>query len=55
MEYIRTLVAEIGLDARRVRMVNLSAAMGGQFAQAVTEMVDDVREVGRNPLRVSNQ
>lgn len=32
-------------------MVNLSAAMGAQFAETMTEMTEKVREMGQNPLR----
>jgi len=31
-------------------MVNVSAAMGAQFAEIVTEMTEKVRELGLNPL-----
>ncbi len=31
-------------------MVNLSSAMGAQFAEVVTEMTEKVRELGPNPL-----
>jgi coenzyme F420-reducing hydrogenase delta subunit len=31
-------------------MVNLSSAMGAQFAETVTEMTESVRELGPNPL-----
>jgi coenzyme F420-reducing hydrogenase delta subunit len=31
-------------------MVNVSAAMGIQFAEMLTEMTEKVRELGRNPL-----
>ncbi len=31
-------------------MVNVSAAMGAQFAEMVTEMTEKVRELGPNPL-----
>jgi len=31
-------------------MVNLSSAMGAQFAEKVTEMSEKVRELGPNPL-----
>ena len=31
-------------------MVNVSAAMGTQFAEMVTEMTEQVRELGPNPL-----
>jgi len=32
-------------------MVNLSSAMGAQFAEMVTDMTNRVRELGPNPLR----
>jgi len=31
-------------------MVNLSSAMGPQFAEIVSEMTEKVRELGPNPL-----
>jgi len=45
------LLEEIGLNKERVRMVNLSSAMGPQFAEMMTEMVETVRALGPNPLR----
>jgi F420-non-reducing hydrogenase iron-sulfur subunit len=44
---------EIGLDplGERVQMLNISAAMGGQFAIAATEMTEKVRKLGPNPLK----
>lgn len=32
-------------------MVNVSSAMGTQFAQVTTEMVQQINELGPNPLR----
>ena len=51
MEYVRVLLDEIGLDGRRVQMVNMSAAMGAHFAMAATEMTEQVRGLGPNPLK----
>ncbi len=51
VEYLRGLLDEIGLDGRRVQMVNMSAAMGAHFAMAATEMTEQVRELGPNPLK----
>jgi coenzyme F420-reducing hydrogenase delta subunit len=31
-------------------MINLSAAMGGQFAWAAAEMVAEIKRIGPNPL-----
>jgi len=51
VKYIAGLLDEIGLGGERVAMVNLSAAMGAQFAEVVTEMTEKVRGLGPNPLR----
>lgn len=49
MEYVRGLLDDIGLGAGRARMVNMSSAMGAQFAAAAAEMTEQVRELGPNP------
>ena len=51
MKYVARLLDEIGLGGERVAMQNLSSAMGAQFAEAVTQMTEKVRELGPNPLR----
>ncbi len=48
---MQKLLAEIGLEDKRIRMVNLSSAMGSQFAIATTEMFDEIKEIGPNPLK----
>ena len=50
VNYVRTLLEEIGLEEERVRMVNLSAAMGLRFAEVAAEMDSKIRELGPNPL-----
>ena len=50
MEYVQKLLDEIGLDGRRIQMVNLSAAMAGQFAWTAAEMVAKIKGIGPNPL-----
>ena len=50
MKYLCSLLEQIGLRGERARMVNLSAAMGGRFAEVATEFVDTIRELGPNPL-----
>ena len=32
-------------------MINVSAAMGGQFAQAATEMTKQIKEIGPSPIK----
>jgi hypothetical protein len=42
---------EIGLDGRRVQMINVSAAMGGQFAWSAAELTEEIRRMGPNQLK----
>jgi len=51
VEYTRKLMDEIGIDGRRIQMINVSAAMGGQFAFSVAEMTAEIQRIGPNPLR----
>ena len=47
----RDLLAEIGIEKERLRMVNISAAMGRPLADIITDMIETVRELGPNPLK----
>lgn len=49
--YIRTLLSEIGFEKERLRMVNVSAAMGRPLAEIFTDMVETVRKLGPNPIK----
>jgi len=51
VDYVRGLLREIGLEPERARMINISAAMGTQFAELATEHVECVRALGPSPLR----
>lgn len=44
------LLEQIGLNGRRIQMINLSSAMGGQFAFAAAEMAAEIKGIGPNPL-----
>ncbi len=46
----RRWLDEIGLEGERLRMINLSAAMGAQFAERATEMAQAIRDLGPSPL-----
>jgi F420-non-reducing hydrogenase iron-sulfur subunit len=50
VEHIRELLEEIGLESERVRMVNVSAGMGVQFAENARDMAETIRALGPNPL-----
>ena len=41
VEYTRQLLESIGLEGQRLQMINMSSAMGGQFAEAATQSPND--------------
>lgn len=49
--HVQQLMDDIGLEHERARMINISAAMGVQFAQLASEHVETVRKLGPSPLR----
>jgi len=42
---------QIGLEGRRVQMINLSSAMGGQFAFSAAELTAEIKRLGPNPVK----
>jgi len=46
----RELLSEIGLEAERLRMVNISAAMARPLADHIIDMVQTVRKLGPSPI-----
>jgi F420-non-reducing hydrogenase iron-sulfur subunit len=44
------LLKSIGLEGQRIQMINLSSAMGGQFAFAAAELTAEIERLGPNPL-----
>jgi coenzyme F420-reducing hydrogenase delta subunit len=51
VKYVQKLLEEIGLESSRIQMLNLSSAMGNQFAYTAVEMTAQIRALGPNPLR----
>ena len=50
VDHAAGLLGEIGLEPQRVRMINISAAMGEQFAIEVTNFVEAIEALGPSPL-----
>ncbi len=50
VDQVTELLRGIGLAEERARMINISAAMGAQFAEKVTEFAESVRELGPSPI-----
>jgi len=49
--YARMILEEVGLEADRVRMYNLSSGEGPTFAAYAKEMTEHIKNLGPNPLR----
>jgi len=45
------LLEEIGIEAERVRMYNLSSGEGPTFAAYAKEMTENIMALGPNPLK----
>jgi F420-non-reducing hydrogenase iron-sulfur subunit len=50
---VKGILDKVGLMSGRIEMYNLSAGMGGRFAEIVTEMDERVRALGPSPIRVA--
>jgi coenzyme F420-reducing hydrogenase delta subunit len=55
VEHIQDLLEQVGLDRRRLQMVNMSSAMGAHFAMAAAEMTAEIQALGPSPLRPTGQ
>jgi len=51
VKYVQDLLDQIGIGGQRIEMFHMSSAMGGAFAEAVTKMVERVKELGPNPVK----
>jgi F420-non-reducing hydrogenase iron-sulfur subunit len=51
VERAKGILAELGLEAERLEMYNLSSAEGGRFAEIVNEMTERVRRLGLSPIK----
>jgi F420-non-reducing hydrogenase iron-sulfur subunit len=50
VDHAAKILGEIGLEPERVRMINISAAMGAQFVTEVTDFVEAIEALGPSPL-----
>ncbi|HLC34864.1 MAG TPA: hydrogenase iron-sulfur subunit [Anaerolineales bacterium] len=55
VERTQQVLAEAGVGGERIRMVNLSSAMGGRWAEVAREMDAHIRQLGPSPLRRTAQ
>ena len=50
VDHVMELLKTIGLEEQRARMINISAAMGAQFVNEVTDFVETIKALGPSPL-----
>jgi len=50
MFMVKSLLKNIGLDDRRLRMTFVSASEGAKWAQVITDVVNTTHELGPSPL-----
>jgi F420-non-reducing hydrogenase iron-sulfur subunit len=51
VQYVKTLLEEVGLEGDRVQMYNMSAAQGQRFAEVAREMTEKIRALGPSPVK----
>jgi F420-non-reducing hydrogenase iron-sulfur subunit len=52
VRFTKKLIAQLGLDERRVKMVFVSAAEGDKFAADINKFAEEIRAIGPNPIRL---
>jgi len=50
-EAIKLMLQDFGMEEERFRLEWVSASEGGRFAQVITEMVDQIRQLGPSPYK----
>ncbi len=51
VQYLKTLLDEVGIGGSRLDMYNLSSAQGQRFAEIAREMTEKVRGLGPSPVK----
>lgn len=51
VEQVQKTLTAIGMDPDRIRMYNLSSAMGPRFAEIAKEMTENIKKIGPNPIK----
>jgi F420-non-reducing hydrogenase iron-sulfur subunit len=53
MKILNTILENAGIDTKRVWLRWISASEGKAFAKIITEMVDELKKIGPNPLKTT--
>ncbi len=52
---VKSLLTSLGIEPERVRLEWISASEGQKFAETVQSFVDEIRELGPNPLKKNGE
>jgi len=52
---LKEILKQFGLEPERVRLEWISASEGDKFARAATEMIEEIRKLGPNPLKAGGK
>ena len=55
VNYTRKLLAEMGLEEERIRMVNIGAADARPLAEILRNMVETIKKLGPSPLKKNKE
>jgi len=50
---VKAILDKVGIGGQRLEMYNLSAGMGGRFAEVAQEMTERIQELGPSPIRIA--
>jgi F420-non-reducing hydrogenase iron-sulfur subunit len=51
VEYVKNVLASLGINPERLQMYNLSAAMGARFVEIAREMTEKIHALGASPVK----
>lgn len=51
IKLLRKVLTDLGVEPERVRFEYISASEGKKFAEVVTEMTEEIKRLGPNPLK----
>ena len=51
VEYVRKVLADLGVEPERVQMYNLSASMGPRFVEIAGEYTEIIKNLGPSPFK----
>jgi len=51
---IREMLEECGIEKERLKMINVSAAMAIPLVEIIKNMVEEIKKIGPNPVKIEN-